>query len=124
MIAWNVCVPVEERGRAMSNASNQNMDLAEFKNRIDRVVARVRDEKTRVTLDLDGKPAAVLVPYRDLARLQRLDEQDREAREIIEAMRAPFRDVPPDELEREVARAVAEVKAEMRAERQRAVTSG
>jgi hypothetical protein len=34
-------------------------------------------------------------------------------------MRAPFADVPPEELEREVAKAIAEVRAEMAAEREK-----
>jgi hypothetical protein len=40
----------------------------------------------------------------DIAR----DEQQAERRRIVDAMREPFRDVRPEEIERETAKAVAE----------------
>lgn len=46
-----------------------------------------------------------------------LDAQRAERRRVVAAMREPFRDVSPEEIERETAKAVAEVQAEMRAER-------
>ncbi|MFT4041017.1 MAG: hypothetical protein QM692_22735 [Thermomicrobiales bacterium] len=52
----------------------------------------------------------------------RPDARQEELIHLIEELRAVFRDVPADELERETAKAVAEVKAEMRAEREAALT--
>jgi hypothetical protein len=41
-----------------------------------------------------------------------LDEQREKAFEIIDRMREAFKDVPEDEIEREVEKAIAEVRAE------------
>jgi hypothetical protein len=52
-------------------------------------------------------------------QLERMDEQDRHAQAVLDAMRAPFRDLSPEELERETEKAIAEVRAERRAKRER-----
>jgi hypothetical protein len=57
-------------------------------------------------LQLSGIPVAGIVPIADMLRLARLDELDREAGEILEAMRAPFDDVPADEIERQTERII------------------
>lgn len=71
-------------------------------------------------VERSGVPVAAIVSSDDLARLERLEEQDRRAWDVLERMRAPFRDVPTDEIEREADRAVAAVRARRRAERERA----
>jgi len=62
-------------------------------------------------------PRVTVVSMEDYRRLQAMDEQDREAWSIVEAMRAPCRDVSPEELERAALRSVAEATARRRAER-------
>lgn len=78
-----------------------------------------REEAERAMDAHLGIPVAVLVSTEDLRRLDRLDEQDKQAWDVFAAMRAPFRDVPLEEIERETERALAEVRAQMRAERER-----
>jgi hypothetical protein len=53
----------------------------------------------------------------DLERWARLDRERDERFAVLDRMRAAIADVPPEEIEREVAKAVAEVRAEMAAER-------
>jgi prevent-host-death family protein len=68
----------------------------------------------------DGPPDQI---GSDIAALLRKMQQEVESEEfgrVLDAMRAPFRNVPPEEIERETAKAVAEVRAEMRAEREAA----
>lgn len=67
----------------------------------------VYKDQRRVMIEKSGIPVAALISVRDLERLNQL-ESERNARfsALIETGDA-FRDVPVDELEREVARAVA-----------------
>jgi hypothetical protein len=85
------------------------------------LVKQVRVSGVPVTLTADDGTALVaIVPMRDLDRLARLTEQEREARAVLQAMRAPFQGVPADEIERETERALAEIRAERRLQRERA----
>ncbi len=49
-----------------------------------------------------------------------MDDERSPSFAVIDEMRAAFRDVPAEEIEREAERALAEVRAEMRAEREQA----
>ena len=59
----------------------------------------------------------------DMRALAQFDEVRAERLRLLELMREPFRDVSPEEIERETAKAVAEVRAEMKAERMAAAKS-
>jgi prevent-host-death family protein len=83
------------------------------------LVDEVLRGQTRVVIDEAGRPAAVMVSPEAYALLVRVEERFAERRRVLEGMRASFRDVPDEEIEREVARAVAESRAEARAERER-----
>jgi prevent-host-death family protein len=106
----------------MSNAelTLQTLKISDVKNRLSSLVNDVCRMRTRVLVEKSGIPVAAIVSVEDFKRLTQMDERDRHAWEVLEAMRAPFRDVPPEELEREAAQAVAEARAERRAERERA----
>jgi prevent-host-death family protein len=84
------------------------------------VINRVARKEARVIVEKSGVPVAGIVSAADIERLERLDAQRAERFRVLDTMREPFKDVPPEELEREAARAIAEVRAEMRAERERA----
>ncbi|MGH2616777.1 MAG: hypothetical protein ACRDJC_16200 [Thermomicrobiales bacterium] len=83
------------------------------------LVNDVYRQETRIVVEKSGIPVAAIIPIADLRRLIRLDEQDREAREIVEAMRVPFDDVPDEEIERQTERIMHEIREENRAARQR-----
>ncbi len=98
-------------------------DVSEATRQIGTILDQVRREESRVVVEQNGVPIAAVVSAGDLRRLPRLDEERAERYAIPEAMRALLKDVPSEELEREVANALAEVRAEMRAERERAATN-
>jgi prevent-host-death family protein len=98
----------------------QTMKISDVKNQLSRLVNAVYRKETRVLVEKAGIPVAALVSAEDLKQLARLDAERAERRRVVEAMREPFRGVPPAEIERETAQAVAEVRAEMRAERETA----
>ena len=98
----------------------QTMKISDVKNQLSSLVNEVYRKETRVLVEKAGIPVAALVSTEDLKQLGRLDAQRAERRRVVAAMRESFRDVPPEQIERETAKAVAEVQAEMRAEREAA----
>jgi prevent-host-death family protein len=103
--------------------ATETMKISDVRSGLNKLVNRVYRHETRVIVEKSGIPVAGIVSADDLERLRRLDEEDREAWEILEGMRAPFRDVPPEEIEREAERALAQVRAAMRAEREQAAAT-
>jgi prevent-host-death family protein len=97
----------------------ETMKISDVRSGLNKLVNRVYRQETRVIVEKSGIPVAALVSAEDVRRLQRLDENLAERRRVLEAMRAPFRDVPPEEIEREAKHTISEVRAEMRAERER-----
>ena len=88
------------------------------------VINRVARKQARILIEKSGIPVASIVSAEDMRDLANLDSQRVERYRILEAMRAPFRDVPPEEIEREAARSIAEVRAESREERDRGSSPG
>jgi prevent-host-death family protein len=80
------------------------------------VIAQVFRRKQRVLLEKSGTPVAALVSTQDLERLERYDAEREASFAVIDRMRVAFKDVPAEEIEREVAKALEEVRAERRAE--------
>lgn len=68
--------------------------------------------QTRVLVEKSGIPVAAIVSAQDLERLNRLDEQHKQDLAILNASQLAFKDVPEDELEREIAAAIRTVRAE------------
>jgi prevent-host-death family protein len=87
------------------------------------LLAGVARKRARILVHDHGTPIAAIVSPADLQRLTNLDEQDRAAWQVLEAMRAPFRGVSAEELQREADRAVETSRAERAAEREHAASS-
>jgi len=92
------------------------MKISDVRSQLNHLVNRVYRRETRVIVEKSGIPVAGIVSAEDLRRLKQLDAEIAERWRVLEAMRAPFRDVPSEEIEREADRALAEVREEMRAE--------
>jgi prevent-host-death family protein len=103
--------------------AQQTMTISEIKRMLSSLVNAVSRGETRVIIERSGSPVAALVSLEDLERLVALDAQSAERWRVLEAMRAPFRGVPVEEIERETAKAIAEVRAERKAEREAAAKS-
>ena len=80
------------------------------------LVKRVSKQRTRILVEENGTPVAAIVSARDLEKLSRMESERRQDFSVIEEARAAFQDVPPEEIEREVAKALAEVRQEIRDE--------
>jgi antitoxin (DNA-binding transcriptional repressor) of toxin-antitoxin stability system len=89
----------------------ETMKIFEVKQQFNRLANRVYRHETRVMVEKSGIPVAGIVSAEDLRRLDRLDRERAERFKILEEFGEAFKDVPADELEREVARALAAVRA-------------
>lgn len=101
----------------------ERMSVPDAEGRLGGLIRDVSQDDARVLVEKDGVPVAGIVPIADMRRLARLDEQDREASEILETIRSRFDDVSAEEIERQTERIMAEIKAENRAARERVAKS-
>jgi prevent-host-death family protein len=88
----------------------QTMKVSDARQNFSEVLNRVFRRETRVLVEKSGIPVAAIISAQDLERLTRLEEQRQKDFAILDEIRAAFRDVPSDEIEREVARAIQEVR--------------
>lgn len=95
------------------------MSASDVRQNFGSVVNRVARGEGRVVIEKHGSPAAGIVSIEDIRRLRRMDEVTSRRRRMLDEMRAPFRDVPAEELLREAKASVTEVRAERIAERRR-----
>jgi prevent-host-death family protein len=101
--------------------TTQIMKISEVKQQLNRLVNQVYRRETRIMVEKSGIPVAGIVSAEDLRRLDRLDRERAERFKVLEEFGEAFKDVPAEELEREVARALAEVRAERRAQHEQVV---
>lgn len=97
------------------------MSASEVRKHFSEVVNRVANGEDRVFVEKHGTPAVALVSFEDLRRLRRLDKVIRERSEFLEAFREPFKDIPDEELERELEKTFAEIREERRQKRAEAL---
>jgi prevent-host-death family protein len=97
----------------------QTMKATEARHQWSRLLNSVFRRNTRVIVEKSGVPVAAVVSAQALARWQRLEaERDRRFRALDESQ-AAFRDLPDEEVKREVIRALSEVREENRRHRKR-----
>jgi prevent-host-death family protein len=70
--------------------------------------------ENRVVVEKSGIPVAAIIPAKDLQRLTRLEAERNRDFAILDEIREAFKDVPAEEIEREVAKALSEVRKEQR----------
>jgi prevent-host-death family protein len=89
-------------------ATTRTMKISDVKATLSSLVNEVYRQETRVLVEKAGIPVAALVSVQDL---QRLVEAERERRfAVIDQMREAFKDVPPEEIERNVVAIIREMR--------------
>lgn len=101
----------------------QTIKASDVRQHLGEPLNKVFRRETRVLVEKSGVPVAAIVSADDLKRLNQLDRERAERFAVIDEMRAAFKDVSTEEIEREAARTVAEARAELRAERSKAAAS-
>ena len=98
--------------------TTETLKISQVKQGLNALVNRVYRRETRVLIEKSGIPVAGIVSAQDLERLERLDRERDEQFTVLAEIGAAFKDVPIEELEREIARSIAEVRAARRTEQQ------
>jgi prevent-host-death family protein len=70
--------------------------------------------ETRVLVEKSGIPVAAIISASDFKRLARLEQERAERFKILDEIGAAFKDVPAEEIEREVKRAITQVRQQNR----------
>ncbi len=96
--------------------TTRTIELADVAGRLDHLIKEASDEETRVLIERLGVPVAAIVPIKDFEHLQRFERERAERFAVIDRMREAFKDVPPEQIERDVAAVITEVRAEDEAE--------
>jgi prevent-host-death family protein len=95
--------------------STQTMKISDVKNQLSSLVNQVYRNETRILVEKAGIPVAAIISARDLRRFSNLEQERAERFKIIDELREAFKDVDPEEIERETDRIIAQIRAEDRA---------
>ncbi|MBM2826260.1 MAG: Antitoxin [Dehalococcoidia bacterium] len=95
----------------------QTIKASEARQQFSQLLNKVFRRETRVIVEKSGIPVAAIISAEDLKRLNQLEAEREEYFKALDATRETFKDVPAQEIEREVSRALAEVRRKSRKER-------
>ena len=93
----------------------QVMKASEVRAQWSQLLNKVFRNQTRVVVEKSGIPVAAVISAEDLQRFTRMEEQREKRFKALDKMREAFKDVPSEEIDREVKRAISQVRAENRA---------
>lgn len=99
--------------------TTQTIKASEARQQFSQLLNKVFRREARVIVEKSGIPVAAIISAQDLERLERLEEERERDFSVLDEMRAAFKDIPPEEIDREVAKAIAEVRQEQRSRRRR-----
>jgi prevent-host-death family protein len=88
------------------------MNATDARQQFASVINRVARKDARVLVEKSGIPVAGIVSADDLRRLDRLDREREEHFRVVDEMRAAFKGVSPEEIEREAERSITEARIE------------
>lgn len=83
----------------------QTMKSSDVRQQWSQLLNKVFRKETRVIVEKSGIPVAAIISASDFERLNQLEAQRAERFQALHATREVFKDVPDEELEREVNRA-------------------
>jgi len=103
--------------REQDQPMTQTMKAMDARARFSQVLNDVYRRRTRVVVEKSGIPVAALVSMRDFQQLQLLEEQRRNALDVLRRSRQAFEDVPLRSCSVKIESALQEVRQDMAAER-------
>ena len=101
-----------------SETMTQIMKASDVRQHWSKLLNQVFRKEVRVLVEKSGIPVAAIVSAEDFKRLKQLEQQREEDFKALDATREAFKDVPPEEIEREVTRAIRAIRAENRRRKQ------
>jgi len=94
------------------------MKASDARQQFSQLLNEVFRRETRVIVEKSGIPVAAIISAEDFTRLARMEEDERRRDfAVLDELRQAFKDVPEEEIEREVNRAVTQVREERRKQR-------
>src|SRR3954471_20046588 len=127
VVIWAGTYDIVRRGGVsmtkQEKRTNKVVKATEARDQLPQILNSVYRDEGRVVIERSGIPVAAIVSPRDLAALDRMDEQRAGLAGVLAEMREAFKDVAQEEIEAETNKAVDEVRAQMRAEREQAAPS-
>lgn len=96
------------------------MSASDVRQNFGSVVNRVARGEGRVVIEKHGTPAVGIVSIEDIRRLRQMDAVSSRRKRIVDDIRQHFRDVDPQEMERETDKSFEEMRQEDREARSRA----
>lgn len=102
---------------ARQSPTMKSLTLSDAREHFAEVLAQVSRGETRIRVEKSGEPVAGIVSAPDLERLTQFEEERAKDFAILDEISEAFKDVPAEEIEREVARALAATRARRRAKR-------
>ena len=93
----------------------QVMKASDVRAQWSQLLNKVFRNQTRVVVEKSGIPVAAVISAEDLQRFTQMEEQREKRFKALDKMREAFKDVPSEEIDREVKRAISQVRAENRA---------
>ncbi len=100
--------------------TTQVLKASEARQHFSQILNRVFRGETRVVVEKSGIPVAAIISAADLRRFTQWEAERARRFKALDEIRKAFRDVPDEELEREVERAITTAREELRREMQRA----
>jgi prevent-host-death family protein len=94
---------------ARKQRTTETMNVSESRKQYSEILNRVYRDEEQVVIEKNGIPVAAIVPMSVVRDAEATAKRRAELRAAFEATRAEFRDIPPDEIEREIEKAIAEV---------------
>lgn len=92
----------------------KTMKASEARQQFSKVLNQVFKGESRVIVEKSGIPVAAIISANDLERLSQMEAERDKDFAVIDEIREAFRDVPDEELEREVTKAVAAAREKRR----------
>lgn len=103
----------------------ETMKISEVKSHLSSLVNEVYRKEKRIIIEKSGIPVAAVVSMDELERLDRMQRDWDERFATIDHVREAFKDVPPEEIERNLSALVSEMRThdEIVAERMRVINA-
>lgn len=92
----------------------QTVKASEARENFSQLINKVFRREARVIVEKSGIPVVAIVSAEDLRLLSELEAERDRRFELLDEIGEAFKDVPAEEIEREVAKAIAEVRQKSR----------
>lgn len=97
----------------------KTLKASQAREQFSQLLNQVFKSQTRVLIEKSGIPVAAIISVADLERLNQLEEERQREFAVLDEIGEAFKDVPLEEIEREVVKALATVLKKRRAHEQR-----